>query len=143
MMMGDLNETLKPEDKEGGRSVGEASSNALADIVFEHGSLDLGFVGNPLTWSNRRLAPSNIYELLDRAFCDSNWRLLFPRARVLHLSAHRSNHAPIMLNTEGEVTSWPKSFRFEAMWILDDTSRNVVERAWAGRVNGLAAFRFT
>jgi len=129
MMMGDLNEILKPKEKEGGRPVGETSFNALADIVFDHGLVDLGFVGNLLTWSNRRPAPSNIRERLDRALCDSDWRLLFPRARVIHLSVHRSDHVPIMLDTEGEVASWPKPFRFEAMWTLDETSQDVVEHA--------------
>ena len=141
MMMGDLNEILQPEDKEGGRPVGETSSNAFADIVFDHGLLDLGFVGNPFTWSNRRPAPSNVRERLERALYDSDWGLLFPRARVLHLSVHRSDCVPIMLDIEGEVASWPKPFWFEAMWTLDDTSRNVVERAWGRQVNGSAAFR--
>ena len=140
-MIGDLNEILGSEDKEGGRPVEGTSSNALADIVFDYGLLDLSFAGNPFTWSNRHAEPFNIRERLDRAFCDANWRLLFPRARVIHQSAHRSNHAPIMLDTEGEISSWPRPLRFEAMWTLDDTSREVVSSAWDARVRGSAAFR--
>ncbi|KAJ8424163.1 hypothetical protein Cgig2_032098 [Carnegiea gigantea] len=38
-----------PSDKDGGRSIGVSSINALANLVFEDGMVDLGFVGNPFT----------------------------------------------------------------------------------------------
>lgn len=62
-------------------------------------------------------------------------------ARIVHLSVHRFDDVPILLDIEGENISCPRRFRFEVMWTLDDTSREVVEGTWHGWTTGSARFR--
>ena len=107
----------------------DSSSNALARLVHSHGMIDLGFAGNQFTWNNKRPPPFNIREELDRAFCTAEWMVLFPQVRVMHLTAHKSDHFPILLNIVGDEMFLPKPFRFEAMWTFDPTSREVVDDA--------------
>jgi len=48
VIIGDVNELLKLVDKEGGRPVGVSSNNGLANLVFAHGLVDLGFFRKPI-----------------------------------------------------------------------------------------------
>lgn len=78
-----------PSDKDGGRPIGVSSINALANLVFEDGMVDLAFVGNPFTWNNRCPQPHNIQECLDRGFTNGDERLLFPRLKSYFVDSMR------------------------------------------------------
>lgn len=39
---------------------------------------DLGFVGNPFTWTNKQAGANNIQERLDRGVANSLWWSKFP-----------------------------------------------------------------
>lgn len=67
--------------------------------------------------------------------------MLFPRAVIRNLTRHSSDHAPILLVTDGAMSTSPKPFRFEYCWTRDDSSRVVVSKAWWSQVKGSAAFR--
>ncbi|KAJ8421753.1 hypothetical protein Cgig2_022989 [Carnegiea gigantea] len=90
--------------------------------------------------SNRRPGAENIRERLDKAYANGEWRLLFPRAVVRHLVAQHSDHSPILV--EGEKSSRPKPFKFEAAWTIDESSKSVVKMAWGKDFKGLVAFKF-
>lgn len=51
-------------------------------------------------------------------------------ANVAHLTTHHSDHRPIIINTAPPMAQRPRPFRFEAMWIRDNTTASVIERAW-------------
>ena len=66
---------------------------------------------------------------------------MFPKAGVKHLSAPNSDHIPILLDTHLEYHSGARPFRFEAMWVKDESSVNVVQDVWAIAVEGSQNFR--
>jgi hypothetical protein len=136
LLIGDLNSTMSSFEKSGGKQNGEVSSRYFRDFVSNVGAIDLGFCGPKFTWSNRRAGWANIRERLDRGLCNADWQQLFPKAGVKHLTAPNSDHNPILLDTHQEVSKGSRPFRFEAMWTKEDSSSEVVERAWSLQVEG-------
>uniref|UniRef100_A0A2N9J510 Reverse transcriptase zinc-binding domain-containing protein n=1 Tax=Fagus sylvatica TaxID=28930 RepID=A0A2N9J510_FAGSY len=59
---------------------------------------------------------------------------------VRHLTAPNSDHNPILLDTHVEVEKGSKPFPFEAMWVKDESSSEVVEKAWSINVEGSQNF---
>ena len=66
---------------------------------------------------------------------------MFPKAGVKHLTSPTSDHSPILLDThmEKDYGAWP--LRFEAMWIKDSSSLEVVDDAWQCNIEGSHNFR--
>jgi hypothetical protein len=64
------------------------------------GLVDLGYNGNPFTWSNKRHGRAKIKERLDRGLYNQEWLLLFPDALVHHMPATASDHNPIKISSE-------------------------------------------
>jgi hypothetical protein len=128
---GDFHPITSPDDKLGGRPFDSFSSNLFSDFMDEFGMIDLGFSGNPFTWSNHRQDSSLIKERLDRGIANSNWSHYFPSYSVTHLPAHRSNHYPLLLNTSLPVPSLPRPFRFEEFWTRDPIYGIVIEETWS------------
>lgn len=91
-------------------------------------------MGYDFTWSNNR-GGANIQERLDRFFVNELWKTKFAGSFVSHLPKRKSDHLPIVLcvkGSQGKVTQTKhrKCFRFEAMWLREDESNDVVNRAW-------------
>uniref|UniRef100_A0A2N9J298 CCHC-type domain-containing protein n=1 Tax=Fagus sylvatica TaxID=28930 RepID=A0A2N9J298_FAGSY len=61
---------------------------------------------------------------------------LFPRVGIQHLSTPNSDHNPIILDTYLELRNGVRPFKFEAMWARDESSSEVVDKAWALQVKG-------
>lgn len=78
-IVGDFNEVLSGEDINGGSMRGGAVG--FKKWVNRSVVIDMGYQGAPFTWTN-----NTIKERLDRCFCDSDWRLRFPEAKVIHLA---------------------------------------------------------
>jgi hypothetical protein len=97
------------------------------DVLTECNLDDLGFVGDPFTWRRGR-----IRECPDRAIANPAWLVMHPEATVQHLESMRSDHRPILLETERPIVSGASgSKKFEAKWLKEDSFRDVVEEAWA------------
>ena len=62
------------------------------------GLVDLGFQGNMFTWNNGRPRDAFVQEQLDRACANSEWRSLFPHAKVIHIQSSYFDHNPIIIN---------------------------------------------
>jgi hypothetical protein len=141
LIIGDLNSIVKKSEKRGGSSSGLSSSSNFLNFVSNTEAIDLGLNGLRFTWSNRREGWANVRERLDRGLCNDDWQRLFPRAGIKHLSAPNSDHSPIILDTHLELQKGVRPFRFEAMWARDESSLEVVDKAWALQVEGSHNFR--
>ena len=116
------------------------SSQNFRSFVENVRAIDLGFSGSRFTWSNKRCGVANIRERLDRGLCNIEWQSLFPYAMVRHLTAPNSDHNLILLDTHVEVEKGSKPFLFEAIWVKDESSSKVVEKAWSINVEGSQNF---
>lgn len=141
--LGDYNCLLSSVDKKGGLSFASSSSSSMRNRVDALGLIDMGFIGNPYTWTNKRPAKANVKERLDRALANTNWRILFPNAKVKHFPIIKFDHAPILFLTQGDLNSYPKPFRFKAAWTRDSTSNKVIFLAWNQPLLGSPTFKLS
>lgn len=65
---GDFNEVLDMSEKWGGRDRNLNQITSFKQAIDDACLRDMGFVGNPYTWSKGRLYATRILERLDRAF---------------------------------------------------------------------------
>jgi hypothetical protein len=81
------------------------------------------------TWRRGR-----IRERLDRAVADGGWTAMHPATVLQHLDFIRSDHCPIMLDTDYQSDLLQRRTgprRFEAHWLRERGFKEVVEKAWA------------
>lgn len=91
---------------------------------------DLGYIGFPYTWNNRRASSANVQERLDRGFANPPWKLAFSDATITHLQALNSDHRPLLFQIRLAQPSLPKPFRFESMWITHPGTGAIINYAW-------------
>ena len=140
--IGDFNFTTNDKEILGGNRSGESSAiNYLKEFIFEFSAIDLGFAGNSYTGARGRWGSSAIKRRLDRGIASISWRLAFPSAAVAHLGAFKSNHTPILLDTNPEDCFAHRPFRFEAAWIRDGGCNSIVEKTWNMQTRGPAFFK--
>ena len=90
---------------------------------------DIGFLGYPFMWCNRRLGNQNVWIRLYRGVASVEWILWFPSSHIHHLDAFHSDHKPLLLCSNSKFQrfykkGWP--FRFEAMWLKDRSCEEVI-----------------
>lgn len=76
-----------------------------------------------------------IIERLDRALASKYWVMHFQLAKVSHLLKETSDHSPILLSTVEQGFKEARPFRFRNVWSEDNSSIQVVEKAWRGTAN--------
>ncbi|KAK7830847.1 hypothetical protein CFP56_007597 [Quercus suber] len=97
------------------------------------GLKDLGFNGFPFTWCNRRPSEQNVWVRLDRGLATVEWMLQFTTCRIHHLDAFHFDHKPILLISDSEQKMFYRKgrpFRFEAIWLKDNSCKKVVKNSW-------------
>lgn len=67
---------------------------------------------------------------LDRAFCNVDWELLFPSAKLLPQSSAISDHCPLLLVNDA-ILKTNRRFRFETYWQFISGFKEVVDQSWA------------
>ncbi|KAG8375096.1 hypothetical protein BUALT_Bualt10G0064800 [Buddleja alternifolia] len=141
VLIGDFNAIVSQSEKKGGRSFASSSSNPFLNDLNNLNLLDLGFTGNPFTWSNRRGGDANIQLRLDRAVANPDWSLLYPYAIVHHLPAIKSDHCPLLLHTIPETRGKFFPFRFEDMWTRDPSCHTTILESWNSLERGSPTFQ--
>jgi hypothetical protein len=95
VIIGVLNEILYSHEKEGGNPRPQNYMQAFCDVLTDCSLDDIGFIGDPFTWRRGR-----IRERLDRALANRAWIDMNPGAVLKHLDYMKSDHRPILLDTE-------------------------------------------
>ncbi|XP_057791179.1 uncharacterized protein LOC131008309 [Salvia miltiorrhiza] len=94
---GDFNQTMYHFEKRDGNMKSDYKLVKFRETIETCGLLDLGFVGEPFTWTNNQRGEDNIMERLDRIFGSEGWIAAFPGFEVSHLLRKSSDHCPILL----------------------------------------------
>lgn len=87
-------------------------------MINNFGLIDLGYQGDPFTWSNRQVGENFILERLDRALCNQQWLINNHTATINHLPRISSDNAPLLLIHEAIQRKSRDTFRLEHMWFL-------------------------
>ncbi|XP_075645458.1 uncharacterized protein LOC142616504 [Castanea sativa] len=127
----DFNEPLLEGDKFGGRPVNFSQPLLFKECLDKCNMVDMGFNGPRFTWSNRRDVNNLIQERIDRFFTNPSWCLLYPNAKVSHLTRFHSDHCPVLLETSPrKAVHLSRPFRLQSFWLSDLSFPSVVSQAW-------------
>ena len=108
----------------------------LKELLFEFNAVDLGFSGNKFTWAKGNWGSAPIKRRLNRGVASISWRLAYPNAAISHIGAIKSDHSPILLDTNPKDSFTHRPFRFEAAWLRDESCHSVIENAWNIQASG-------
>ncbi|KAF5477594.1 hypothetical protein F2P56_004216, partial [Juglans regia] len=109
------------------------------EVLMDCSLRDVGFHGPKYTWSNGRDGVEAISERLDLFLSNNRFFGLFPQVVVKHGVSAYSDHLPIWFESKGSFVEGrkKKQFRFEAMWVGEETCADIIENVWvAGNGNG-------
>ncbi|KAK9716041.1 hypothetical protein RND81_06G207300 [Saponaria officinalis] len=132
LAMGDFNDTRFLHERNGG---GDSMRRRCArfNAWFENNNwIDLDYSGPDFTWSRGNSATTRKWARLDRAICNSAWRVMFAEGSLRHLLQNQSDHCPIIVYTNGfaPIPSVLRPFRFQAAWLCHTKFSEFVESNW-------------
>lgn len=135
LVLGDFNEVLMEEEKEGGPKRSQAFMDRFRAALEDCDLNDLGFEGDPFTWrNNSHSSEFYIRERLDRAVACGDWIAKFPLYRVINGEPRHSDHRPIIVDTDPPRNKGRRGrrqgFRFEVGWVEEEQCESIVENAW-------------
>ncbi|CAN1304729.1 LINE-1 reverse transcriptase homolog [Linum perenne] len=93
-------------------------------------------IGPWFTWSNGRVS-----RRLDRVLTNEDWITCFPQSQVKILPPLVSDHCAIILNSDVNIRSRPKPFKFFKFWCYNPAYSSLVEQAWGVPVGGSKLIR--
>ncbi|KAL2897057.1 Coagulation factor VIII [Bienertia sinuspersici] len=88
-----------------------------------NGLIELPSHGPAFTWCNNREGKGIIYEQLDRAYCNEQWRNMFPEALVVNHEILASDHGAILLETPPRKIKKKRPYKIEAVLHVQDMRR--------------------
>ncbi|GAU26402.1 hypothetical protein TSUD_278470 [Trifolium subterraneum] len=133
MLAGDFNDIACAEEKKGGANASTRKCIKFRERMNACQLLDMGAMGPKFTWRGPIYhGGQRIFERLDRALCNENWRLVFPDGYVKVLTrVEFSDHHPILISPkEAPFIRAPRQFRFESAWLLDNTYNSMLNASW-------------
>ncbi|KAH7853402.1 hypothetical protein Vadar_001983 [Vaccinium darrowii] len=130
VLMGDFNCILSNEEKSGGEEKADWEMADFRNFVWDNGLIDIGYVGYPFTWNNRRSGRENVRERLDRALVNSRWRVEFDSGFLRHLGPGGSDHCPILLHSSHVTGHTRKRFIFDSRWTTNLHCETIIKNSW-------------
>ncbi|KAL9662694.1 hypothetical protein QQ045_027527 [Rhodiola kirilowii] len=131
IIAGDFNVISNWDEKRGGNLDDDGSMDTFNQFHMDAGVSDVGFKGNPFTWSNNHRGDTRVWERLDRVICNDHAFCKFPCMQVQHLARVKSDHCPLLIDLEVKDR---KCFFFHYLKIWEDHPcfYDVVKDAWSG-----------
>lgn len=87
---------------------------------------DLGAKDHLFTRSDNRKGNKRVYEWLDKVLINPTWATHIPNTMCINELVIGSDHAPLVLLTQGEKHRWKREFRFEEMWMENPKCKEVI-----------------
>ncbi|XP_016195691.1 uncharacterized protein LOC107636712 [Arachis ipaensis] len=128
VIAGDFNAITSQAEKEGGGQKSATTIATFTNFIDSNELVDIGMVGCPFTWTNRRQGEDLGKERLDHYLVKMGWKLKFPNAVVHRLTESGSDHAPILMETEPQ--SWhSKRVRRNKIWRLVERDNEIASKS--------------
>lgn len=129
--IGDLNNVLSQEDKNGGAPYPSWLIDGFNEVLVDVELIDMDLVGHQFTWEKGRGTTAWTEVRLDRALTTMTWLNMFPVAKLYNLEGSSSDHSPILLTPEGNTKAGVRQkFRFENAWLTEPMCKQLVEESW-------------
>ncbi|PNX77424.1 hypothetical protein L195_g033391 [Trifolium pratense] len=135
ILAGDFNDIANPLEKKSGIPANQRRCDKFVDRINECSLIDCGAIGPKFTWRGPMFHNGDrIFERLDRALNNDNWRFGFSEAVVKVLPrVDFSYHHPLLIALFGlESSPRTKYFKFESAWLLEDSYAAMLESCWNG-----------
>jgi hypothetical protein len=135
LLAGDFNDIAHPSEKRGGIPAQQRRCDKFVDRINECNLIDCGASGPKFTWRGPTFQNGDrIFERLDRALSNDDWRLGFPNAAVKVLPrVNFSDHHPMIIALFGfDYIQRPRYFKFEGAWLLEESYVEMLEACWSG-----------
>ena len=135
LVMGDFNEILSQDDKDGGRMRNERQLDAFRNTLGNCGLNPLNYIGDRFTWI-KNTEEGYIKERIDWAMANDEWKELYPNCTLKHLDYYLSDHRALFLAMDESVgfcvqeTRKRRRFRFENMWVNDPECEDIIKNNW-------------
>ncbi|XP_058784025.1 uncharacterized protein LOC131658784 [Vicia villosa] len=117
LVVGYFNDIVCASEKKGGGQVSVHKCNVFRENMEDYYLLDLGASGPKFTWRGPIFhGGQRIFERLDRALSNEEWKLKFANCQVRVLTrVEFSDHHPIMITlNNNSFERCPKTFHFES-----------------------------
>lgn len=136
LCIGDMNELLYDMDKSS-PNINRSRLYAFRSLVKNCGLFDLGFSGPTYTWTNKRFSSKPTFERLDRCLVNAEWCEMFPVSNVYNMPLFHcySDHAAILLSTNGPARKIKKHFKFENWWLKEEDFYSYAKSVWSTSKN--------
>ncbi|XP_057250594.1 uncharacterized protein LOC130591336 [Beta vulgaris subsp. vulgaris] len=139
LLMGDFNQVENNNQKLGGSLVLKGATQFLDWKLTNH-LLDIPYHGVNYTWTNNRSNSAAIYERLDKAFCNSDWKDNYPDADVWNLPIQLSDHSPLVLHLHKQSEGKRKRpYRLDAWSLHHPEVCEIIKREWEESPEGSPA----
>jgi hypothetical protein len=133
LVAGDFNDISNIEEKKGGVVASMRKCNTFRERINMRSLIDIGAMGPKFTWRGPVYhGGQRIFERLDRALCNSQWRLIYPDGCVKVLTRlDYSDHHPLLISPkEAPHLVAPKQFKFESAWMIDSNYSDMLRQSW-------------
>jgi hypothetical protein len=134
LCMGDMNEMLYDMDKSS-PYMNSHRLHAFHSLVKQCGFFDLGFSGPAYTWTNRRYSSNPTYEHLDRGLVNPEWCVVYANTNMFNIPIILSDHAPILISTNGTYRKPQKQFKIENWWLMESYFQANAHSVWTNSAN--------
>ena len=129
LLAGDFNDILTNEEKWGGNARAERSFKEFNSFIEYNNLVDLGFTGNPWTWSNNWDGEGEIRQRLDRGLSTINWSQYFDKAKCEHVETIGSDHNMLLID------NWPRMDKKDQdSFLIRDGSRGKGSVKWLSKL---------
>jgi hypothetical protein len=121
LCIGDMNDLLYDFDKST-PNINRKRMASFKSAVKLCGLFDLGYSGPAYTWTNKRFASKPLFQRLDRCLVNHEWCMNYPISNVFNMPLLPcfSDHAPILLSTNGKMRKPRRTFKFENWWLKEE-----------------------
>lgn len=141
----DLDAVTSLEEKRGGNVRLDSASTLLKENIALLNLVDIKPGNGLFTWNNRRCGEAAISERLDRFMVSSFWMGDRWVTSSEILDGRGSDHWPIKLTIALPRQGINQSFKFQLMWLRDDSLHDLVLGWWSfGKLShGTAMYSFS